>query len=694
MALTLIGETFLARYQITAKLGDGGFSTVYLANDLELHTEVALKVLHPHLANNPAIIRRFHRELDRASKLVHPNVVRYLDQGEDLGLHFLVQEYLSGKTIEQLIQESGPLPPERAVSILTQVAGALCEAETQGILHRDLKPANIMLLPGDIAKVLDFGIAKDLFSTVSGSSFALTPRYASPEQIAGQRNLDGRSDLFSLGVTLYEMLTGNVPYSGNTPVEILRSQERGYYSQPKLQTDSWLGDVIRNLIAFQKNDRYSSAAELLQVLQSCQEGAVPPRTIRRRPFTKILRRWWPAVAILVVSAVVLTMVLMSLGLSAPPGPTTSSPTPTDSPTQPPPDSSATPSSDSPSPSTSSLTPSPSSDSPSPSTSSLTPSSPSAPANTTNLRPLKFRDGRYGYIDLAGNIVIQPKFQDVGDFYDGLAAAELEDRWGYIDQGGDFRIPNQYLWAGDFSEKLAQVWVVGTAEPYQYIDTNGIPISQETFSEASAFSEGFAAVRQGSEFWYINRNGGNPFGETWTFEIGSFHQGLARVKNADGFYIYIDISGQQAFQKFFKIKPGDFHDGLAYFQDPDSKSWGFINLIGEEFIPAQFISVEDFSEGFAAFQDRSGYWGFIDTTGTKVIDAKYKAVAENGFTENLAAVQEGGKWGYINSSGLLEIPAQFNQSAGPFRNGIALVGHEGNSFYITTSGQKIEVLEAP
>jgi hypothetical protein len=308
--------------------------------------------------------------------------------------------------------------------------------------------------------------------------------------------------------------------------------------------------------------------------------------------------------------------------------------------------------------------------------------------------VKCRNGLYGYMDLGGEIVIEATFQRANDFNNGLALAQRTDHWGYIDQYGNWRIPNQYQWAGDFSEELAPVWVIGAPETYQFIDTSGNPISQEIFDEVVfGFSEGFAGVRKGSEFWFIDRNGKNPFERTWTYKIGSFRYNLARVKRDDGNFSYIDSKGQQALEKGWLIEPGDFYDGFAWYQDEESYLWGFIDIEGNEAIPAQFDGVTDFSEGFAAYKDKIlGKWGFIDTTGKIVIKAKYEAVQP--FSEELAATQENGLWGYINSAGTWVITPRFNQLANSFRDGIAKVTDQGVSFYITTSGQKIEIIENP
>src|SRR5262245_7396601 len=225
------GET-IGVYTLVKELGHGGMGTVYLAYDTRLGRRVALKLLPSHLVNNPERVRRFQREARTASALNHPNILTIYDFGQEKGRDYIVSEYVEGHTLRDYVSNSG-LTLNQLLDLAIQVASALDSAHAAGIVHRDIKPENIMLRPDGYVKVLDFGLAKlsepesgsnenktdvttggEDFETRTGMVLG-TVNYMSPEQARGQR-VDGRSDLFSLGVILYELLTGSRPFSGKT----------------------------------------------------------------------------------------------------------------------------------------------------------------------------------------------------------------------------------------------------------------------------------------------------------------------------------------------------------------------------------------------------------------------------------------------------------------------------------------------
>jgi eukaryotic-like serine/threonine-protein kinase len=225
---TMIGE----RYRLESVLGTGGMGTVYLAEHVLMEKKVALKVLHPTLAVVGSVMERFQHEAVALARIDHPNVVNATDFGKlPNGAYYLALQYVDGHDLAQLLAREGPLEPKRSMAIALQIARALAAAHAEGIVHRDLKPHNVMLTrggDGEQAKVLDFGLAKlrsktgDEPSINTGSVFG-TPHYISPEQLSGSR-VDGRSDLYSLGVMLYEMLSGRRPFDGKDIRDILRRQ--------------------------------------------------------------------------------------------------------------------------------------------------------------------------------------------------------------------------------------------------------------------------------------------------------------------------------------------------------------------------------------------------------------------------------------------------------------------------------------
>jgi len=214
----------LGKYEIIGEIGRGGFAAVYEAVDTTLDRTVALKALAPHLLWDPSFQERFQQEAKLAANLKHPNIVVIYEAGTLEGVAYITMEYLEGQTLAGLIREEESLTPSRILKIASQVASALDYAHSKGLVHRDIKPSNIMIAAGDHVTVTDFGIAKAAAATAlttTGKIFG-TPEYMSPEQAMGRRELDARSDNYSLGVVVYQMFAGKVPFSGETPLGVMR----------------------------------------------------------------------------------------------------------------------------------------------------------------------------------------------------------------------------------------------------------------------------------------------------------------------------------------------------------------------------------------------------------------------------------------------------------------------------------------
>src|SRR5437879_11862119 len=210
---TILGE----RYELIRLLGRGGMGAVYQAHDRELDRQVALKVIRGDMAANPEILRRFKQELILARQITHKNVIRIFDLGQADGIKFISMDYIDGQDLRSLAHEKGKLTPEEAASIIIQVCGALDAAHAAGVVHRDLKPQNIRVDKQGRATVMDFGIARSMEVTGMTQTGALlgTPEYMSPEQAKGEE-VDARSDLFTVGIIFYELLTGKLPYQADT----------------------------------------------------------------------------------------------------------------------------------------------------------------------------------------------------------------------------------------------------------------------------------------------------------------------------------------------------------------------------------------------------------------------------------------------------------------------------------------------
>ncbi|NYF24182.1 Stk1 family PASTA domain-containing Ser/Thr kinase [Sporosarcina sp. JAI121] len=217
----MIGNRIGGRYEIVKNIGEGGMSKVYLAHDVILDRDVAIKILNYDFANEEALKRRFKREALSATSLTHPHIVDIFDVGEEDELHYLVMEYIEGQTLKKFIQEKGPLTPEQAIPIMQQIVSAIANAHHNGIVHRDVKPQNILMDSDGNAKITDFGIAMALSATAHTKTNSVigTVHYLSPEQARG-RMATKKSDIYSLGIVFYELLSGELPFSADTAVAI------------------------------------------------------------------------------------------------------------------------------------------------------------------------------------------------------------------------------------------------------------------------------------------------------------------------------------------------------------------------------------------------------------------------------------------------------------------------------------------
>jgi eukaryotic-like serine/threonine-protein kinase len=268
------------RYTRKRTIGGGGMAQVYLAHDEVLDRDVALKVLRQQYADDERLVERFRREAKNAASLSHPNIVAVHDRGEtEDGAYYIVMEYMAGGTLKDRIQKEGLLPPAVATTLALQVARALEAAHRRGIIHRDVKPQNVLLTEDGEAKVADFGIARAASSstmTKTGSVLG-TAHYLSPEQALGQP-ASPQSDLYSLGVVLYEMLTGEVPYDAETPMGIAMKHVSGQMRPPKEvnpDVPEGINAVAVRLLAPDPENRYQSAAEVVEDLERVLRGELP-----------------------------------------------------------------------------------------------------------------------------------------------------------------------------------------------------------------------------------------------------------------------------------------------------------------------------------------------------------------------------------------------------------------------------------
>lgn len=266
------------RYELHKKLARGGMAEVFLARDRVLDRPVAVKIMFPEFATDPTFVERFRREAQSAAKLTHPNIVAVYDWGEERGTYFLVMEYVNGRSVSELLRRDGPFAPKRAAEIASDVAAALGAAHAVGVIHRDIKPGNIMVTNEGPAKVTDFGIARlvhdpDTELTKVGSVMG-TATYFSPEQAQGFA-LDGRSDLYSLGGVLFEMLTGRPPFSAETPVAIAYKHVQERPPRPASIVPGIplaIEAITLRLLTKNPDSRYDDAQQLVADLRRFRAG--------------------------------------------------------------------------------------------------------------------------------------------------------------------------------------------------------------------------------------------------------------------------------------------------------------------------------------------------------------------------------------------------------------------------------------
>jgi serine/threonine-protein kinase len=341
------------RYELGEIIGFGGMSEVHLARDLRLHRDVAVKVLRADLARDPSFYLRFRREAQNAAALNHPAIVAVYDTGEATTasgpLPYIVMEYVDGVTLRDIVHNDGPMPPRRALEVIADACQALNFSHQHGIIHRDVKPANIMISDAGAVKVMDFGIARALADTgnkVTQTAAVIgTAQYLSPEQARGE-SVDARSDVYSLGCVLYEMLTGEPPFVGDSPVAVAYQHVREDPippSQKRAGISAELDAVVLKALTKNPDNRYQSAAEMRADLVRVHSGEKPEapkvltqaeRTMMMAPSRSSSRddsgstparydyadsgrssvgRWLVAAAVLAILTVVVTLAINMVG---------------------------------------------------------------------------------------------------------------------------------------------------------------------------------------------------------------------------------------------------------------------------------------------------------------------------------------------------------------------------------------------
>jgi serine/threonine-protein kinase len=269
------------RYQILKELGRGGMGIVFQAQDKQLNEQVAIKILSPLLSNDAEALERMRREVSAARRITHPNVIRTYDLSEVNGLHFVSMEYFAGANLKEHLKQTGPLSLMEAFNIASQICEGLQAAHSQGIVHRDLKSQNIILNSTNQIKIIDFGLAsiRQMQGMTATGMIMGTPEYMAPEQVAGKK-VDERADIYSLGIILYELFTGRVPFTGDSAISVGFQQMKDDPVPPR-QVNPQIPVEIEKVIlkALQKDplNRYRTVAELKVELEAAVHHPVPSR---------------------------------------------------------------------------------------------------------------------------------------------------------------------------------------------------------------------------------------------------------------------------------------------------------------------------------------------------------------------------------------------------------------------------------
>ena len=305
MSPNLIGQT-LGRYRLLEEIGRGR-GVVYKAHDTALNRIVAVKVLAPHLTRRQESLQRFHREAQAAARLKHPHIITVYEVGQAQGYYFIAMEYLEGRSLDEIIRRQGPLPLERAIHILGQIAQALDHAHAQGVIHRDVKPGNVVISSNDRATLTDFGVAYSLGGArlTRPGTIVGTPTYMSPEQVKGQ-TVGAATDVYALGIVAYEMLGGRPPFEGDT----LRLLHAHVYEEPpplhrmNPQISPAIEAVVHKALAKEVRKRHRTGRTFVKAL----ERAVGSRGTKTPPVPSA--NWAPLWPLLGVLAALLLLVVV------------------------------------------------------------------------------------------------------------------------------------------------------------------------------------------------------------------------------------------------------------------------------------------------------------------------------------------------------------------------------------------------
>lgn len=633
----MIGKTIL-NYNIVSLIGSGGMGEVYLAEHVSIQQKVAIKVLLPSLVNNKEIHDRFRNEAQSMENLAHPNIVGFKHYHEDETGFYLIMEYVDGRPLDELIKkETGPIEHNRAVHLMLQVLDACGFAHKQGIVHRDIKPGNILVRADDSIKILDFGIAKIMGKgghslTKTGAQMG-TVYYMSPEQVEGHA-ADHFSDIYSLGITFFQMLTGSNPYSSiTTEYEIYNSIVKVPLPNPcDLQPGipDYLGKIVLKATAKNKQDRFENCERFAAALRD-KVGpiGIPEPKVRMDP--KIKKGAVIGGGIMALIGLIFLLINLSWG---------------------------------------------------------------GGQMEANLFPFII-DDEVCYVNREGKMTINPQYSMASMHYEGLAlVGTLSDeatKYGFIDEKGNYSIAPIYDDASSFSEGIA--WVVSPDSKPKAIDSKGKDLFTVDAERVYIFKEGRAHFKKtdpqtGENLWgYFNSKGEIEIQPRY-IDADFFSNGLAVVQlpyddeGEGGEYVYINKDGEQAFSDRF-AEASRFKNGMAVVRSGEKH--GVISTSGQFLIAPTYENDLLIDGDWILFKLKDKV-GWMDRDGKVVINPQFDDADLFG-NSDLAPVQMGEKYGFIDRTGTLKINPTFD-GALPFNGDLAVVLQDDKLGLISKEGKYI------
>jgi serine/threonine protein kinase len=620
----------LSNYNIISEIGQGGMATVYLAHDIKFDTNVAIKVLRNEYVQNENIRKRFLAEARNMFKMSHPNIIKVTDLIEEDETVAFVMEYVDGETLKEYIDRKGKLSDSEINSLFSQILNALDYVHKQQLVHRDIKPSNFMINHELQIKLMDFGIAKtsDVSSneyTQTGTGVQMgTPIYMSPEQITETKTVTAQSDIYSLGVVLWQMATGQKPYHNNTLSTFQLQTKIVNEELPK--TSSIFDDIIQKATNKNPDKRYKDIQAIKDVIkpsiknQNDEQTLIDTKKIHEEVFEsnnkksyKKLLKWSAGIVLLVSICFSWYFYTKSDEVSQ-------------------------------------------------------------KKYLIGCIEDKLGKEKFGFIDTKGNWVIQPIFDYVDAFKDGLARARINGKYGYIDTKGNLVIQPIFERLDDFEQGLAPAKINGKMG---VIDTKGNWVIQPIFDGLRGFEKGFSGAHINRRYGLIDTKGNWVIQPIFDY-VGDLKDELA-IAGINGRYGVINTKGNWVIPPTFETYLPDFKEGLARAEINGKK--GFIDTKGNWVIQPIFEWISYFQEGLAIAKN-NGKWGFIDIKGNWVIQPFFDAIVD--FKEGLAIAGINGKYGFIDTKGNWVIQPFFDALV-DFKEGLAIAGINGKCGFIDTKG---------